>query len=384
MRYFLSTLALFLLIVGFQNCDQELGQLGETPRAQERAEPFAVDVLLDTIAYSSCNGKLTPNNFFTFKFAAVGQDTGIRLSNAFFDSMGTQERDQAAKLDALENNDSLQNLQAQISVRDIQNPMSVEAYGNSAILYSAPSFFNPASDIRRLSFLNRNQLSRFFGNEIGSLQLLPQNLFEVSETSTQGDGPMSIRFNQGQIVLTLDYNDPAGDVRGARDPLDYGDSSQRGIYGNVYKLNFLNGSSLNPNDKTAHKKIRDIEEYEGLRSPEATSVVEMNQRASYSCRHYKIVRFGDDPQVCGDFDTVTTSEQHMFAILGTDWEWDGNDCIRPKMNTGCYDYDLPIQIDEIVYRTDPTSLRTCLIKDDLIPVGGISNFCHQYLSICKR
>ncbi len=352
-----------LTIVSYQNCSQELGQLGGATKASGDGIPFPIDADIDTIARMSCynNNNNNSGTYFSYKAIANGPTTSGAKRSAEFDAFvvgkGGSVYENRRKF--LNQSTKLVGLQMQLSLKypgdlllndnrnsnnflhtDLKDPMFIEGLIN----FDTPvSLTNGSYLASQLDFRNVNITGA-------------DDFYEIDNS-----GP--------HVTLTLDYIDiskPENSVG----PITFGDSQNKNlIYGNKYKIH-LTDKSANAPEKT----IASIKEYSSLTNEPRSSV-------NWSCTEYTIVRVGDSTSSCGGgsgvaIDQSTSELSKLYKLLGPGWRKYGG-CVKHDSLAGCY--------NEGSNSTMPIEYNASNIANGVCSdANGSTRLCANFLSVCSK
>jgi hypothetical protein len=354
--YLLAIVGVFT-IISYQNCSQELGQLGDTVTKASDGIPFPIEVDVDTIARMSCFSSNLNNgeNFFSYKAAFNSPNTsGVKRSSEF-DAFVSSESGNAYenRRKFLKESVKIQGLKLQFTLK-----VPAEMSTNDGIFRNSfqHTDFKDAALIENL--VNYDvPVSISTGNYMSAkLDLRTQDIMSADDLyNIDGGGK--------HLTLALDYvklSDPNFSVG----PYTFNESQDTNlIYGNKYKVYFADAKE---------KRVSRIGEQNSVTNIDRPGVF-------WSCSSYKIIRAGDPVDTCSSQSPVdlvasgTIENQRLNKLLGPGWKRYG-DCIRHDSAIGCY--------GEVAGGANvPVAYNLTLPCSD---ASGSSLVCANFLSVCHK
>lgn len=361
-------------IVSFQNCSQELGQLGGTVNKASDGIPFPIDVQVDTIARMSCyahQSTAASSSHAYFSYHALSNSpftSGVVRSTAFdeFVTSKTKAGDNvyANRKKFLTDSKKLNGLQLQFSLKAPEEMSATDyryARGFTHLNLKDPALIEDLSSFDEPIDINPGSLFQ------AKLDLRQFDLASADELYT-------IDNLGSHLTLTLDYlkgTAPEFSVG----PYTFSESENTNlIYGNKYKV-YL--KDLSP--RAREKQINTIRQVNAATNAESS--------AAWFCTNYKIIRSNDvvdanNSRGCSsttavDISSSTSAENvRLHRLLGSGWKRYG-DCIKHDSVEGCYG-NTSVAIEYNLANISSTVQEYC---ND---TGSTGKICANFLSVCSK
>lgn len=335
----------------FQNCAEPLNLAEQDAASFNNSLPFAYDTQIDTISYMSCTGFSDVDNsraFFTFRVGAYGDNSGIRLSDAFLEKTKNFSRIQRAR--SLAEGEKNSGVMLQLSVRNNQNYQQPFSNQNSwEHSFDYYNFLMPLSKdpiAEALSSLEVGQRENYFtgygGFENhfveGSIRF-PENTDEDRFRSLIRNGVLSMAYT------TFDTQSKQLSAPDLKDP--------NRVYGRGYKVGFRSAFGIQ-NDST-NKPLYSSSEHRAINIEREYSLQDSFGAAlgQWSCSNddtYIVVRRDDRasgkmqcPPSAENPNALSGAQKAKLAKIRRvlrveDWEVNiDRNCVVPRADVGaCY------------------------------------------------